>query len=134
VTAAHGTVGRYKDHKCRCSDCREAVRQQRIGLREMAAANGGTYPGPITHGGAAYRNYGCRCEECTAANSASQLSAQVRRNAATAANGGVAPTETHGTSTYQNWGCRCDVCRADSATYLAGVRARRRARRQAQPA
>lgn len=126
--SAHGTVVRYDHYGCRCSECREAVRIKRITRLELAAANGGTYPGPITHGASGYQNYGCRCDECRAGHNASKAAAYSRRNAATAANGGIAPTDTHGISTYNNWGCRCDVCCADALAYWAELRARRKAR------
>jgi hypothetical protein len=134
MKARHGTVSRYNDHGCRCSDCREAIRAQAITRREVTQANGGTHPGPITHGRSGYINYSCRCETCRAGHRACIGRLRTDRYAATAANGGVAPAESHGASTYANWGCRCDICRTDLAKYRAELRARRRANLVGRPA
>jgi hypothetical protein len=64
---------------------------------------------PVKHGGAgtAYANYGCRCDECTAANAARVA----RRRAERATE--EPPADAHGNaSTYTNWRCRCDECTA----------------------
>lgn len=126
MTAAHGTVNRYKRGGCRCLDCREAVRQMRIKRRELAAANGGVYPGPITHGESGYQNYGCHCDTCTTAHRGRSTDARAVRRAATTANGGIAPVQVHNVFTYNNWGCGCEACRADHAAYQRERKARRR--------
>lgn len=62
---------------------------------------------PITHGGSgtAYANYGCRCDECKAANSERTKRRRLERYQETA------PPGAHGKySTYSNWGCRCEPC------------------------
>jgi len=64
------------------------------------------------HGGAgtAYSHYGCRCDECRAANAARKKRRDKERARLLAA-GLVNPT--HGeVSTYSNYLCRCDECRA----------------------
>ena len=111
----HGKAATYTAG-CRCEDCREAARLRVVERREQASANGGIYPGNITHGGNGYVNYGCRCQTCRDGHAANTRRMWAERRAKTAFNDGVAPTLTHGAATYNNWGCRCDVCRAaDSA-------------------
>lgn len=62
---------------------------------------------PVNHGGAgtAYSHYGCRCDECTDANTARAHRRSLERR------GETPPPESHGkASTYNNWSCRCDPC------------------------
>lgn len=64
---------------------------------------------PMKHGGSGmgYSHYGCRCEECTAANT---WRYRRRTNARRPED---APAGSHGSpSTYVNWHCRCVECRA----------------------
>jgi len=56
----HGTRYMYTHYKCRCADCREAMRLYMLSLREKEQ--------PPTHGLSGYTNYGCRCDICTKAN------------------------------------------------------------------
>lgn len=94
--------------------------------RQIVADNGGTYPGPITHGASGYGNYACRCSTCRAGHVTATARARVRRYRRTRQNGGVAPVRQHTTSTYFNWGCRCDTCSA--AHSAAGKRYRQNGR------
>jgi hypothetical protein len=58
----------------------------------------------MTHGTiTAYRNHGCRCEECRATQAAYN-----RRNRATRLDTG---SLSHGTRSAYDAGCRCDECR-----------------------
>jgi hypothetical protein len=75
----------------------------------------------INHGTTtAYANYGCRCDECRAANTAYQRDRRSRKAAglpvrARAANGEMG---AHGTySTYIHHKCRCKECSIANATY-----------------
>ena len=64
----------------------------------------------IPHGGSGngYNNYGCRCPECTAANTENQR----RRREKRGGRGVVPPGVQHGKyTTYVNYGCRCKACR-----------------------
>ena len=57
-----------------------------------------------------YRNsaYGCRCEECKAANTARAKAERADRRARLAGDPSLA---VHGlAATYRNWGCRCESC------------------------
>lgn len=67
----HGTVARYKHRKepCRCADCRAANVRRNQDLRGEE---------PPTHGASGYKNYGCRCQQCTEAN---RLYSRARRAA-----------------------------------------------------
>lgn len=61
----------------------------------------------VTHGGSgnAYANYGCRCDECKAANTKRIRRRLHERDASTL------PPEAHGKyTTYTNWRCRCEAC------------------------
>jgi hypothetical protein len=62
----------------------------------------------VQHGGsgAAYVHHGCRCDECTAANTARAQRRRLERK-------GLTPhQDSHGRfSTYVNWWCRCLLCR-----------------------
>jgi hypothetical protein len=69
-------------------------------------------PGFVEHGASAYRNWGCKCGVCLAANTDEQRRVRVARYAVTAEQGLPASVK-HGRSAYQNWGCRCEVCTAD---------------------
>lgn len=66
----HGTASTYRNHGCRCVDCREAQRvkitaeRRRRGVRPI-----GETQQPLKHGTTyAYRHVGCRCPPCRAAN------------------------------------------------------------------
>lgn len=65
----HGTENGYKNHGCRCDDCKTAAR---VALRERKAANR-TRPIPDhVHGtDNGYCNYFCKCPDCRAAHHAS---------------------------------------------------------------
>ena len=63
---------------------------------------------PVSHGGSGsgYTNYGCRCEDCTEANTARMHRRRLERK------GKKPPSDAHGQlSTYVNWWCRCPACR-----------------------
>lgn len=68
---AHNASG-YRNHKCRCDDCRAgATERMRTRRRAAAAARraateaGRVYVAAgVTHGRNAYTNYGCRCQVC----------------------------------------------------------------------
>lgn len=65
----HGTVQRYKYHRCRCVLCREAARQR--AARDRRIRHSKPVPDGVPHGSAStYSNWGCRCEPCTKAHSA----------------------------------------------------------------
>lgn len=63
---------------CRCDDCREqhTLRQRQI-MAELAARPRDQVP----HGTGGYRNWGCRCEVCTMANSAACAQRRALREA-----------------------------------------------------
>lgn len=65
---------------------------------------------PVTHGGAgtAYANYGCRCEDCTLANTLKVSRRQAERRSEK-----LPSEDMHGkNTTYTNWSCRCEPCSA----------------------
>jgi len=79
---------------------------------------------PIPHGTRnGYSHYGCRCDECSEANSEWRKAQRARWRAAGCAPGKAPPRSTavpHGTiSGYTYWNCRCEPCaramRADTA-------------------
>jgi hypothetical protein len=75
---------------------------------------------PVTHGGTGtgYAHHGCRCDDCTDANTE-----RVARRAAER-RGESPPPESHGkAATYRNWGCRCDRCSAAAAADRQASRA-----------
>ena len=78
---------------------------------------------PVTHGGSghAYSNYGCRCDECRAANAARFARRKAERDMR------MSDFE-HGSSGYVNWGCRCDVCAEAHSEVMAANYASRKAR------
>jgi hypothetical protein len=60
-----------------------------------------------------YRNWGCRCVPCVAANT---LAVAATRKAMRERLKADFHVVAHGlNSTYINWGCRCDGCRAAHA-------------------
>jgi hypothetical protein len=59
---------------------------------------------------------GCRCQACTAANTAYHAGRKAQRRAWVEANG-LPSTVEHGYSAYVNWGCRCDVCGPAHSTH-----------------
>jgi hypothetical protein len=79
----------------------------------------------MRHGTATgYRYYGCRCDRCRAANTATQRNLRERMNAVLdqrLAEGRVHHGEA---GTYFTYGCRCDLCRAAAARQRAAQRAR----------
>ena len=57
----HGTAGGYRNHLCRCPDCRAAHAQR---IRKQQQRRRGTEP--PQHGTEnGYLHYGCRCRACT---------------------------------------------------------------------
>lgn len=61
---------------------------------------------PVNHGaGTAYADHGCRCEECTEANTRRVKRRRLERRVE------ALPERPHGQySTYVNWSCRCVEC------------------------
>ena len=74
---AHGKLGSYTNHKCRCADCREAVR---VYMGDWKATRAGLVPDGAHGKASTYTNYGCRCEDCREAKRV--VSAESRRRAA----------------------------------------------------
>jgi len=68
-----------------------------------------------THGLAStYRGYGCRCDECTRANTERTRLERADRFSR------QPPKGSHGkATTYSNWGCRCGRCRKANTAYNA---------------
>lgn len=63
----HGTYSTYKNHRCRCDECREANRTYMQTKR--AHYKGTLAPSAAQHGtDNGYTSYGCRCGECRAAH------------------------------------------------------------------
>lgn len=85
----------HGDHRtyikgCRCADCREAMRvraaEKRAAWRSDPAAAARAGHGKLS----TYKNYGCRCEPCTAANTeATRAQRAARRGQALAETGGA---------------------------------------------
>jgi hypothetical protein len=74
----------------------------------------------IEHGINGYVHYGCRCEICTAANTARIAAARARRLAR------PVPSRVHGTlNGYNNYGCRCERCTEAHSADLRDRRAKR---------
>jgi hypothetical protein len=85
--------------------------------------NGGPVPGSIRHGTTyTYKARGCRCQLCTAANTAACIAALERRTARR----DEADFE-HGPYGYTNWQCRCEVCREGNRERNKALWALRRA-------
>lgn len=70
----HGVSG-YRNHGCRCTQCKDGNRQAQRRLRQR---NEGRTP--PTHGLSGYKNYSCRCEVCTEANREQQRAYQAGRH------------------------------------------------------
>lgn len=65
----HGTPGGYKNHACRCDECREAWNSyHREHRARQRAAFDPSHP-DVIHGTRYTYNRGCRCDECRAGNS-----------------------------------------------------------------
>jgi hypothetical protein len=58
----HGTLGRYTNHGCRCSRCKEAMRLQMVTYRARPISEK-----HLTHGTESSYYAGCRCFSCTLA-------------------------------------------------------------------
>src|SRR3990172_3962930 len=56
--AEHGTCYYYRNYRCRCDNCRAAIRAYSQKLKTKEAPHHGTLSG--------YHNYGCRCDVCRA--------------------------------------------------------------------
>lgn len=96
-----------------CEACRAAEVQSRRdkGIKPQRIAEHGT--------GSKYKS-GCRCDECTKANS--RGSAKFR-----ASHRDLPPDQIpHGLNGYRNYGCRCQVCRTANTTECRNYRAARR--------
>ncbi|HJT92941.1 MAG TPA: hypothetical protein VJ777_13495 [Mycobacterium sp.] len=79
-----------------------------------------TDPSDPRHGTVnSYRNHGCRCQACTAANAADQMVRRDQRQSRRV------PEAVHGTENgYSNYRCRCQLCRDAHAEYARQLRAR----------
>lgn len=76
----HGRFTSYNVYGCRCSECRKAMREHmnarrrdRFAARVLVAgrwhATNDSRGHPLPHGAVwTYKNWGCRCGPCTAAN------------------------------------------------------------------
>jgi hypothetical protein len=64
--SGHGTVSKYMNEQCRCTECREATTAYYLNRRHQryayVEANG--LPSSVKHGYSAYFNWGCRCDVC----------------------------------------------------------------------
>lgn len=116
---AHGATGScYRNHSCRCDECRAANSERR---KKLLLAQGSTRttppkkrtawtPEPLAeddprHGTRnAYLNYRCRCQACTEANRV--YTAERRKNPT----GTRSKTSEHGTRGRYSRGCRCALC------------------------
>jgi len=78
-------------------------------------------PSKVRHGEySAYMNYGCRCPECTQANTDYCAARRISRSAS-------ATRVPHGTAGgYRNYNCRCDLCRSANAEHASDYRRRRK--------
>lgn len=85
---------------------------------------------PIVHGGSgAGYSRGCRCEECTEANTIRYREAYNRRHRMLLRN---PECVEHGrVSTYVNWGCKCDECKEAHSEYMKQPDHKETARRSA---
>ena len=72
----------------------------------------------------AYRNHGCRCDECRAGRAERARSARAKRPRPARE---PRPLPEHGTTARYQRGCRCDECREARAEEMRAYRARRRA-------
>lgn len=80
---------------------------------------------PLSHGTEnAYRNHGCRCDECRAGRAAR---ARARREARPRPDRKPRPAPEHGTTARYGRGCRCDECRQARSDQMRTYRARHRA-------
>jgi hypothetical protein len=61
----HGTPSAY-NKGCHCDECRKQHRKRQAVIRARLAARPRD---EVPHGMHGYRNWGCRCEVCTTANS-----------------------------------------------------------------
>lgn len=66
-TIPHGTYSAYKNHGCRCDECKAANASRTQDFRAMRRAKPKDPTDP-RHGKATfYDNHGCRCQLCTEA-------------------------------------------------------------------
>lgn len=159
----HGVLNTYRYHKCRCEECRAAnaayAREYRAknpeAVREAHRRYHRKHPDrirayreklkqstDIPHGtGHGYRNYGCRCVECTAANAASAKRYRLENPEASRAahqrymkklrkSDDIPHGTTHG---YVNYRCRCDECRRANTEYRREYRARKKQQQKPAP-
>lgn len=97
-----------------CRICR--ARNQKRRRDEATDIDHGTVNG--------YKNLGCRCHECRAANTAYETHRK-SINGRLGVHGPLMPR--HGTRAYYTAGCRCDECREAERVYVANYRARKKA-------
>lgn len=77
---------------------------------------------PIRHGTVrAYKDHGCRCDLCRAAQAAAVARWKERRKAAIRAGAVDADAITHGLTGYDQ-GCRCSICEGARRDYDADRR------------
>ena len=80
---------------------------------------------PLSHGTEnAYRNHGCRCDQCRAGRAERARAARAKRPRPARE---PRPLPEHGTTARYQRGCRCDECREARAEEMRAYRARRRA-------
>ena len=81
----HGTESHYRNHRCRCDDCKvgHAASQRRLRAQRGQMIADGTAPATLNHNEATYTNWLCRCETCKADHAARELVRWRARQAAT---------------------------------------------------
>lgn len=88
--ARHGAAGTYVNYRCDCADCRarhttDVGHDRRTRFAQRVEVDGRLiHPSPdITHGAeATYVNWGCRCPECSEANTAAKKARRAAKKAA----------------------------------------------------
>ena len=92
-TISHGTLYAYDKIGCRCGECTEVYRSDRVMKRRARAAR--ATPQSVPHGLNGYAGWMCRCEICCAAHNAyteanrSRIYANLQRRHAHAIEGAV---------------------------------------------
>lgn len=74
----HGTANGYKNHGCRCKECRAAKSAEGKAIRERRRASA---PANTPHGTPnGYAQWCCRCADCVAAHSKSKTRRRLANN------------------------------------------------------
>lgn len=66
----HGTLGAYKNHRCRCDPCKAANTAYMEEYRITLPVEVSELMSPVRHGTHATYSNGCRCDPCREANTA----------------------------------------------------------------